>query len=561
MEDISSFFKENQEVFTIYVVERRFVVGRGLEYFKSFKGTENLLDNNAKLKKRVRSILGWLQKNIPNISELVEICFLSQTTIGIVEVINSLNKLFSVQQHQAVGPDVIDPIIIQEDNVSRKYISQIIALHEKSILQPTIIILLKDNDFDRAKKLFSSCPHGINIKMIRNSGESEIYKVINTGAEEIQSFISAFSQQCFSTCSQTPRKLLLNKEWSENSIIKYYSPSLLKMRTNLMYDEKEKMKCEINNILLELENCNAQNDSELKLLKSFQCTAKLMRVFCNDSGYQDMKDAYQIANELDNDILLAQVFRYSYFFQEITRQEQCDLLKIAEKIFCENKMADQAVYCINNRLTYQFETEHINTREFKQLQEEAIHNVPGLVGMSHILNNTGAAYLMTGNPDRALEYFNKGLDYSHNQERGVQKAAIICNNMIAKSYCYEKITEIELKKTLNFIFDIMGTHRFVFIASRLAMNLISIAFKQDEDLALELLREYNIKDLIKKGINDNMMGSGQLKLQMEYLNDKYDSFNLYDARLFSLGTDTVNGIQKEYIRKYGLNPFIFCTWL
>lgn len=561
MEDISLFFKENQENFTIYAVERRFVTGRGLEYFKSFKGKENLLDNNAKVKKRIRTILGWLQKNIPNISELIEMCFLSQTTLGIVEVINALNKLFSTQQHQAVGPDVIDPIIVQEDNVSRKHIAQIIALHERSILQPTIIILLKDNDFERAKILFSNCPHGINIKMIRNSGESENYKVINTGAQEIQSFISAFSQQCFSTCSHTPRKLLLNKEWSDNSVLRYYSPSLLKIRTNLIYDEKDEVRDEINNIIFQLENCNIQNEENLSLIKSFECTAKLMRVFCNDFGVQDMKDAYNIAKELDNEILLAQVYRYSYFLHQYSIQEQCELLKTAEEIFAKNKMEDQAVYCTNNRLTYQFETDHINTRDFKKLQEEAIYNVPGLVGMSHILNNTGAAYLMTGNPDKAFEYFDKGLDYAYNQERGVQKAAITCNRMIAQSYCFIKISEIEFRKNLNYIFDVMGNHKLPFIAIRLVMNIISIAFKQDEILAIELLKEYQIDNLLHKGVTSNRMGSAQLKMQMEYLDNKYRHFNLYDSELFSQGTDTVNGIQKEYIQKYGLNPFVFCTWL
>ncbi len=561
MEDILSFFRENQQIFTIYVVERRFVVGRGLEYFKAFKGKENLLDNNAKVKKRVRSILGWLQKNIPNISELVELCFLSQTTLGIVEVINSLNKLFSVQQHQAVGPDVIDPIIIQEDNVSKKYIAQIIALHEKSILQPTIIILLRDNDFERAKILFSNCPHGINVKLIRNSGESEIFKVVNTGAQEINSFINAFSQQCFSTCSHTPRKLLLNKEWSENSILKYYSPSLLKVRTNLLYDEKKKIKTEINEIITELENRTTQNENDTKLLKAFECTAKLMRVFCNDAGFKDMKEAYKIAKELDNDILLAQVYRYSYFFRQHTVQTQCEMLRAAEKIFYDNRMDDQAIYCVNNRLTYQFETEHINTRDFKQLQEEAIHNVPGLVGMSHILNNTGTAYLMTGNPDKAIEFFDKGKDYAYKQERGVQKAAIECNHLIAKSYCYEKISEVEFRKKLNFIFDVMGEEKLPFIAARLVMNLVSIAFKQDENMGVELLKEYPIKKLIVKGIDSNIMGSAQLKLQMEYLNQRYKHFSLYSPKLFPCKTDTVNGMQKEYIQKYGLNPFVFCTWL
>ena len=36
--DAIDFFKETGEVFTVYVVDRQFSIGRGLEYFKSFKG-------------------------------------------------------------------------------------------------------------------------------------------------------------------------------------------------------------------------------------------------------------------------------------------------------------------------------------------------------------------------------------------------------------------------------------------------------------------------------------------------------------------------------------------
>ena len=43
MEDIRDFFKEQEEAFTIYVVEQRFVTGRGSDYFRSFKGKPNYI--------------------------------------------------------------------------------------------------------------------------------------------------------------------------------------------------------------------------------------------------------------------------------------------------------------------------------------------------------------------------------------------------------------------------------------------------------------------------------------------------------------------------------------
>lgn len=43
MENILDFFRENEEAFIVYVVEQRFATGRGLDYFKSFKGKPNAL--------------------------------------------------------------------------------------------------------------------------------------------------------------------------------------------------------------------------------------------------------------------------------------------------------------------------------------------------------------------------------------------------------------------------------------------------------------------------------------------------------------------------------------
>lgn len=62
MDDVKKFFLEQQETFTIYVVEQRFVVGRGLEYFKSFRGKPNYIDTNEYAQKRIHTILTWIQK-------------------------------------------------------------------------------------------------------------------------------------------------------------------------------------------------------------------------------------------------------------------------------------------------------------------------------------------------------------------------------------------------------------------------------------------------------------------------------------------------------------------
>ena len=179
-------------------------------YFIRMIMSLQFITTEKQLKRIFKKIVETVEKNIAPVSKLAALVFSGATPIGVTETITSLSKLFSVHEHQAVGPEVLDPIILQEGKITKSSITKIINLHKDSILRPAIIILLKDNDFDRAKILLSECPHGIHIKMIRNDGNHVLHKVINCGADSVDSFLSAFSYHCYSTCSNTKREILLN---------------------------------------------------------------------------------------------------------------------------------------------------------------------------------------------------------------------------------------------------------------------------------------------------------------------------------------------------------------
>lgn len=557
---VTSFFQESEYGFTVYVVEQRFAVGRGAEYFRSFKGKENLINTNHMLQKRIVGILSWIQKNIPNVADIVRGIYDYSNPIDLVGVISAFSKLFAVEEHQAAGPEVIDPIIIQEGNVLPKYLNQMIALHKSSILRPAIIVLLKDNDFERAKLLLAECPNGCYLKFIRNSGECEIYKVINTGANDIESFLDSFSMQCFSTCSKTKHDILTNQEWAGNSVVKKYGPLLLKIRTNLLYDEKDEVANPLNDLVDELKEISFTNSDENKLIRSFECMARLNQVFCQDLGGKNLKTALELAKYTDNKILLAHVYRYARLMDNISKADSDDLLMQAQKVFQSYHIEDHALYCWNNRLVAQFYTNKVEVCEFQAMQEEAVYNVPGLVGMSHLLNNTGVAHLVTGSPDESLEYFEKGLQYARDSNRIVQRIAILCNIMITKAYCYQSIEANELRKILNLIFDGMG-RKLSFISARYALNIISIAFKQSAALGKQLLQDYPIENLISKGLSNNIMGSGQLLLQIGVLSQKYPAFPLNPTHIYPPKIQPVTGIRRDFIIRHGLNPFFFSTWL
>lgn len=561
MEDIRDFFRESDSGFTIFVVEQRFAVGRGNSFFKSYKGKENLIDSNRKIMARISSILHWINKRVPIAAELVSACFNEQTSLGMVDLITALSKLFSVESHQAAGPDVIDPIIIQEGNVLPKYLNQLIHLHKESILRPAIIILLKDNDFDRARELLTGCPNGTNIKMIRNSGESVMYKVVNIGAKDIPAFLDAFSTQCFGTCSCTKRELLLNKEWAGNSIVKTFAPDLMRIRASLLCDEKSEVSVDIQTILQALSSYNAESAEQETILRAFRCIAHLNNAFCNDIGSSDITAALELAKSIENDLLIAHVYRYANFMPNKNFHEKSELLQVAQAIFEKYGVADQAIYCANNRIVRQFDTDHVNVRDFLNLRNEAIHNVPGLVGMSHIYNNTGVAQLMTGDPGEAATSFSAALDYARQPERSVQKLAIISNGMIAKSYDLQHIDEAEIRRALNLIFDNMGMTKLPFLSARYAMNIIAVAFKQSPALGEMLLNETQVEQLVQKALDANRFGSAQLQLQMQYLQHNFQNFDMLDRLHIPSNLHIGVSIRNEYVKRNGFNPIFFSTWL
>lgn len=355
---------------------------------------------------------------------------------------------------------------------------------------------------------------------------------------------------------------MLNEEWANNSVIRKYGPQILKIRTHLLFDEKNEVHNYINDLLNQVTDTTNYTSYEKTVLESFKCILLLFKVFCNDRAGNDLKAAYSLAVDLNNDILKAHTFRFAYFWDDCSLTQQLDMLNEAHTIFLNNDIADHAIYCKNNANVTQFDTGRVYVRDFDNLLEEAISNVPGLVGMSHIFNNTGVAYLVTGQPEEAMEYFSKGVDYAHGQERTVQRLALHINKFLADFYCGEIIKEQQLRKVLNEIFDGMVRNNFLpFISSRYVLNILSISLQQNLDLGMDLLSSFPIRDLLDQGITSNPIGGGQILLQTKYLEQKYKNLVLLDNPPAYNTVEAITGVRKDFIVKYGINPFYFCTWL
>ena len=558
---VKDYFSEHIESFTIYVVEQKFVINQGRDFFKQFSSKEHFINSDYKMKKHLSKVLSWIQKKIPDVAELTKNVISIKTvpsSSGIVDLITSLYKLFTVTEHQAAGTEVIDPIIIEEIHISSKYIAQLVALYKESIIQPAIIIALKDNDFGRAKVLLSGCPHNTNVKLIRNSGETEIYKIVNSGADNIADFIDAFSRQCFSTCSKTNRKILLNSEWAENNFISTISPYCFKTRTNLLYDEKPEAIADINYVLnrISMEKAIANNNETL--LNSLELMAKLNRIYCRDIGGTDIDDAVKLSKEIDIELLKAHVYRFAHFIPDITRKQQKELLQEARIIFEKNNVSDHAIYCQNNFLVHSFYTDRVSIRQFRDLQQQAISDVPGMVGMSIILNNVGVAYLYKRDFAEAVTFFRKGEDYS--KERIVQKTGLQSNLLITKACAYEKIEEKEVRIVLDAVLANFSKDYLPFIAANYIMNILTIALEQHHDLGKEIFLNNKVRSILSSALNDNILGSGSLTQQIIHMQSHHSEID-FSAFTMLHQRSPISGIRAEFIMDTGYNPIIFNAWL
>ncbi|MDR2942625.1 MAG: hypothetical protein LBV17_08560 [Treponema sp.] len=562
MTEIEKIFRPDTNIFTVFIVEQRFVVGRGHGYFNTFINTPNFFDSEEKAKKLFRNIIEKIEKVTAPVSKLISFFYSTPYLSPVSEIVTSLCKLFTVTEHQAAGPDVIDPIILQEGKVTNKSLANIVHLHKDSILRPSIIILLKDNDFERAKKLLSECPDGIYVKMIRNSGEEQIHKVINCGANDVNSFINSYAEQCYSTCSKTKREILLNSNWSENSIISKYSPVLFRYRSKLLFDQKEEIMSDLSETIENISLHRTVSDKDESILRSIECIAKLYRIFCNDYGGKDIIEAEKLARSLNNEVLLAQVYRYAELIPNCSANTRNELYEKGYQVFKKNDMEDHAIYCINNKLVEQFYTDHVYPEEFKDLQIEAVNNVPGMVGLSHIYNNVGIAYLYCGQATEAVNFFNHGLDYAKNHDRIVQKLALESNKMIAESYSYNTVEEKRIRSLMRQIFDSMGIKKLPFLTADYVLNILAVAYQQDLRLGYELIKTHPISELVNESFRRNLMCASERILQMQYLASHYnDSFPLLEVCNIPKITNIASGKRRDFILQYGYNPFDFNTWL
>ena len=561
MEDIKALFRNPGEGMTVYVVERSFAENRGQQFFSQYKGTKNYISADKNIRAVLDKIAKKLVKYLPNIAEIVAMCLAPAVpVVSLCFAISGLMILFGVNEHQAASKH-LDPMIIEEKGVEEKHLNQLVSLYKDSIIKPTIIIILKDNDFERAKKDLSKLPDKTNVIMFRNSGEKVEFKVMNTGADSLAEFLELFSNQCFNTCSNTPKEILLPDELTSGCAIKRFAPNILRLRTQMLFNDKTLIRAELDETIKAVSQYDADTEYDRSILASFLCILKLYRVFCHDGGRRDIQEALSIAKALDDDLLLAYVYRQAFFLDQYSVEERGSFLELARDTFRKHKLNDHAIYCSNNLLIKQLDTGSVNEKQFIDLKDEAVNTVPGLVGMSHIFNNAGVAHLIKGDVGNAMNYFNEGLEYANSSGRIIQKIAIKSNQITCMRFECRNIPETYFYEIFNLIFFNKEALNLPFLTARYALNTLVIAARQNKGLGKHLIDTYPIKTLIENALNDNILGSGQILFQLNLLKTENDpAFDLLSPAYKIGNIAPLGGARKEFMEKTGLNFHLFSIW-
>lgn len=554
-------FNDVSQEFIIFVIGQEYLYSSKGNFLKKYYNTDNWISSDRLIKRKINRLIRTAQKNIPNMAELVSVVNNTDSSfkkVDIPDVIFALCKLFAANEHTAVEERITEVIIIEENEISKNNLTQYITMYEKSKFRPILIVLLKDNDYNRVEEVFSNCPNKTNIKIVYPYDSATYYRVVNQGAENITDFLDSYARQCFSTCSKTEHKILISSELGKNSLITNFSPTIFQIRSIFIREHKLDAVKQVTWLNDELTSYIPKNDTDRILKNSLECISNLFQVYCNDNGSK-LPAALSLADELNNDILKAHVYRYSHFL-DCSRQEKQELLKKAEQIFKNNNIYDHAIYCRNNNLIHQFSFDSIKINDFKDIKQYTQGKTPGLVLMAHILNNVGVAYLLDNSIEEAILELNDALQFANTH---IQKLALKSNLLIAKSVYGEPFNYNEAKSILNEIFNSpsLGINKMPFLTAQFALNVIGCAFIYNNSVAIELLRQFRVLELVQSAFNTNIMGTGSMIKQIEVLSVIHSEFKLMDKLHLPTNRTPISGTRYNFITTHGLNPFFFNTWL
>lgn len=556
----------NAQNFTLFVLSKHFadICSDELNQMTdSYRITNNIAANQLLLKFS-RAISNAIQdyNNTPDLYDVMN-TLLDPNDAIVEKALERVAKITIGTGINLFKHEMPNQFIIYEERINEKTIIKLISKYSDELVSPPItILILKDNNFIRAKNYLDLCPNNTVIKFIHsfNDDDNEIFLVYNNGAKSSRDFFEFFGAHCFSTCSNTPNEIIINSD-RDNGIDGFSQiPMLLKYKSSLVIDEKDSIKFDINNTVENLYDINhGYNSSDT--YRSLECLARSFRMLCYDSGIKDIKRTLELAKDVKTPLVQANALKFSHFMP-IPRTEKQELLKIASDIFEKDGIIDQSIYCLNNKYLHEFSLKDhsLVSRKFKRLVTKAECDAVGMAGMPHLINNLGVSYIFEANYNKAIEAFYDGLDYVNDGNHLIQYFAIISNLLIAKYLNAMTIKRSEIKRIIDEVFIKTPSLKVDYLIGHYVLNILAICISFDSNLYRELVNDYPIHSLIERALTNNM-GTGSMTFQMNVLTNKYPAFDILTHINLPTNLTEFIGERKIFTEKTGFNPFIFNIWL
>lgn len=556
--NIEEKFNPNRTNASINIVTYAFKMKFCKEYIAQYKGKDNYIFSGNKIKNLINKTMHKMRRHRADINQFFK-DLESSKNIKATILIKTIAMLVQIIPSAVVGPDILDPIIIEINQGTIPTIHKIVENYATSPIHPIIILLLdEETDEETVNSILQKLPVNLKIAIHDDNGNTKVYSVIkNKGAENIGEFIDAYSYQCFSTCASTSRQIIIN-DLQNSDKISLLSSLLLKSHSSLLIDNKIEAQKDIKEVYRLL------SDTPLSetMSKLFKCINDLNAVYANDRGGGEILEAIRLSKELGSPLITAFVNRYAHFIPRTNYDEKVSLLDAAATVFEKNNIMDHKLYCINNALTYSFYTDCLNLEQFDQMLSEAVSNVPGLAGMSILYNNVGTAYLYNRNAQDALVKFKTGMDYANSLNRPAQRIGLIGNIAIAQSLSGDKISIDEFINSSNDIMHMPNTRNLPFIQINGLMNLIAAALYQNNIEAAKYIRQNKeFKNIMSRSLQPNVMGTGSLVKQIEVLTTISQGLLDFSEFNCSVKASPLSGIRGDYIEEHGFNPAIGNAWL
>ena len=551
-------FNPNKTNTSINIVSYGFRIKYCKEFIENYTSKPNYIASNKKIINFFKRTMKNMRQHQEEIDTLFNELEDSKNVTRSI-LLKTLSKLIQIIPSMAVGPEVLDPIIIEVNQDTLPSIHKVVESYASSPLRPIIILLLDNKtNLNTVPTLLKKFPLNIRVALHNDLGETEILSVIqNYGAESVSEFIDDYASQCFTSCSHTNEKIIINGI-DNQSIVNIISNMFIKCHSSLLIDGKTSALQDIKTIDELLKKHTFPPD----IFYLFKCINSLNTVYATDKGDNSIKDALYCSNELNNPLITAFVNRFAHFIPDTSYEQKSKLLYSAATEFESQAMIDHKIYCVNNALTYSFYTDNIDTTKFNNLIAEAITNVPGIAGMSILFNNAGTAELYNRLPQRAIDKYKIGLDYATELNRPAQRIGLLGNIAICETLLGVKHSTDYFVKTANNIIHMPNTASLPFIQINGLLNLLAVAiFEANKEAALYIYQNKSFEKILKQALNPQCLGTGSLATQIKIISERSKGQLDFDVYNIPKTTSQISGLRYNYITEHGFNPAIGNAWL